>query len=327
MKRRGSRNWTVWGEALPKPSPVIPAKAGIHVARRARLRHVGNWIPAFAGMTDVGIAAALRTGTARLEPISDTPRLDAELLLAHALGLSRNDLLLRQRDLTVPLDFDALLDRRLAGEPVAYITGMRDFWTISLAVTPAVLIPRPDTETLIEAAVDHFRDAAPQSVLDLGTGSGALLLAALDQWPGATGTGVDISPAALAVAQGNAERLGLADRATFLLGDWGGGLSGLFDLLLINPPYIARGVALAGDVLHEPEGALFAGREGLDDYRRIAPMLPRLLAPGGMAAIEIGYDQRESVSALLVDQGLSVVVRRDLAGHDRCLVAVHPRLP
>ena len=327
MKRRGSRNWTVWGEALPKPSPVIPAKAGIHVARQARLRHVGNWIPAFAGMTDVGIAAALRTGTARLEPISDTPRLDAELLLAHALGLSRNDLLLRQRDLTVPLDFDALLDRRLAGEPVAYITGMRDFWTISLAVTPAVLIPRPDTETLIEAAVDHFRDAAPQSVLDLGTGSGALLLAALDQWPGATGTGVDISPAALAVAQGNAERLGLADRATFLLGDWGGGLSGLFDLLLINPPYIARGVALAGDVLHEPEGALFAGREGLDDYRRIAPMLPRLLAPGGMAAIEIGYDQRESVSALLVDQGLSVVVRRDLAGHDRCLVAVHPRLP
>lgn len=267
------------------------------------------------------IAKILRTAATRLEPISGTPRLDAELLLAHALGIGRNDLLMRQRDLSVPPGFEALLARRLKGEPIAYITGFRDFWTISLAVTPDVLIPRPDTETLIEAAIEHFGSRAPGRILDLGTGSGALLLAALSQWPQAQGVGVDISPAALAVAQGNADRLGLAPRADFRLGNWAERVEGPFDLILINPPYIARDVTLSGDVLHEPEGALFAGSEGLDDYRRIAPMLPRLLGQGGMAAIEIGYDQRLSVSVLLEDQGLGVVVHRDLAGHDRCLVA------
>ena len=269
----------------------------------------------------VHIPETLRATCARLAPISGTPRLDAELLLAHALGIDRNELLMRQRDLSVPPGFEALIERRITGEPIAYIIGMRDFWTISLHVTPDVLIPRPDTETLIEAAVDHFGRRTPARILDLGTGSGALLLAALSQWPQARGTGVDISPAALAVAQGNADRLGLGARADFRLGNWAEGLDGPFDLILINPPYIARDVVLAGDVLHEPEGALFAGTEGLDDYRRIAPMLPRLLASDGMAAIEIGYDQRTSVSALLADQGLSVSARRDLAGHDRCLVA------
>lgn len=267
------------------------------------------------------IPDTLRAATERLASISDTPRLDAELLLAHALGLDRNDLLMRQRDLGVPPGFDALIERRLTGEPIAYITGTRDFWTISLRVTPDVLIPRPDTETLIEAAVDHFGTRAPDRILDLGTGSGALLLAALSQWPQASGTGVDASAAALAVAQGNADRLGLTPRADFRLGDWAEGMEGPFDLILINPPYIAQDVTLSGDVLHEPDSALFAGPEGLDDYRRIAPTLPRLLTPRGMAAIEIGYDQRASVSALLADQGLKVAVRSDLAGHDRCLIA------
>ena len=269
----------------------------------------------------MSIAPALRKATARLSAISDTARLDAELLMAHALGLSRADMLLRQRDLAVPATFAALLDRRLNGEPIAYISGMRDFWTISLTVTPDVLIPRPDSETLIEAAVAHFAGRAPASILDLGTGSGALLLAALSEWPMAQGMGIDASPGALAVAQGNAARLGLATRAQFRLGDWGQGVDGPFDLLLINPPYIARDAALTGDVLREPGSALFAGTEGLDDYRCIVPDLPRLIAPGGMAAIEIGHDQRVAVSALLEGVGLAVRPLRDLAGLDRCLVA------
>jgi release factor glutamine methyltransferase len=201
---------------------------------------------------------------------------------------------------------------------------MRDFWTISLTVTPDTLIPRPDSETLIEAAVDHFAGRAPTTILDLGTGSGALLLAALAQWPQAQGLGIDASPPALAVAQGNAARLDMADRAAFRLGDWAQDVDGRFDLLLINPPYIVADLALSGDVLREPASALFAGADGLDDYRRIAPDLPRLIAPGGMAAIEIGYDQKDSVSALLHEQGLGVAARCDLAGHDRCLIATHP---
>lgn len=274
-------------------------------------------------MTIGGIPDALRAATVQLAVSSDTARLDAELLMAHALGLSRGDMLLRQRDLTVPDSFATLLARRLDGEPIAHITGMRDFWTITLAVTPDTLIPRPDSETLIEAAVDHFAGRAPATVLDLGTGSGALLLAALAQWPQARGLGIDASPPALAVAQGNADRLGLDDRADFRLGDWAQDVDGSFDLLLINPPYIAADLTLSGDVLREPASALFAGADGLDDYKRIAPDLPRLIAAGGMAAIEIGYDQKDSVSALLHEQGLAVAVRHDLAGHDRCLIATH----
>lgn len=301
MKPLASHSWMEWRERLP-PCPW-------------------SVTPAAAAKTVMDIPETLRSATERLALISDTPRLDAELLLAHALRIGRDDLLMRQRDLITPPGFEALLRRRLAGEPIAYIVGSRDFWTISVRVTRDVLIPRPDTETLIEAAVDHFRGRAPGRILDLGTGSGALLLAALSQWPQAKGLGIDISPAAVAVAQGNAERLKLDDRSHFRLGDWAEGVTGPFDLILINPPYIARAVQLSGDVLHEPESALFAGPEGLDDYRRLAPMLPGLLAPGGMAAIEIGYDQRASVSDLLTDQGLNVAARRDLAGHDRCLVA------
>lgn len=274
-------------------------------------------------MTNGGIPDALRAATVQLAVASDTARLDAELLMAHALGLSRGDMLLRQRDLTVPDAFPTLLARRLDGEPIAHITGMRDFWTITLAVTPDTLIPRPDSETLIEAAVDHFTGRAPATVLDLGTGSGALLLAALAQWPQARGLGIDASPPALAVAQGNADRLGLGDRADFRLGDWAQDVDGPFDLLLINPPYIVADLALSGDVLREPASALFAGADGLDDYKRIAPDLSRLIAAGGMAAIEIGYDQKDSVSALLHEHGLAVTVRHDLAGHDRCLIATH----
>jgi release factor glutamine methyltransferase len=273
----------------------------------------------------VSVADAIRAATVQLAVASDTARLDAELLMAHALGVSRADMLLRQRDLDPPLAFAALLDRRQAGEPVAHIVGTRDFWTIRLRVTPDVLIPRPDSETLIEAAVAYFGEGTPATILDLGTGSGALLLAALDQWPTARGLGIDASPAAIVVAQDNANRLGLATRAALRLGDWAAGIEGPFDLLLVNPPYIGTSEPLSGDVLRDPPAALYAGADGLDDYRRIAPDLPRLIAPDGMAAIEIGHAQRASVTALLVAQGLSVTVRQDLAGRDRCLMATHPR--
>ena len=175
----------------------------------------------------------------RLEAVSDTPLLDAELLLAHALGIDRKQLLLRP-PAEIPAEFEALLARRLAGEPIAYIIGTRAFWTIELEVTPDVLIPRPDSETLMDAAVAHFRGTAgPGRVLDLGTGSGALLLAALDQWRHATGLGIDSSGAALAIARRNAARLGMADRAEFRLGDWADGITERFDLILCNPPYVA----------------------------------------------------------------------------------------
>ena len=242
--------------------------------------------------------------------------------MAHALGTTREQLLLRHLDDPAPETFADLLDRRLAHEPVAYITGSRDFWTIGLSVGPGVLIPRPDSETLIEAAIEHFADRAPARILDLGTGPGTLLLAALTQWPEAQGLGIDESELAADYFEINARDLGLRDRARFNLGNWAEEIEARFDLVLCNPPYIAIGEQLPDQVReHEPGGALFAGPDGLDDYRIIAAQLPRLIAPGGMAAIEIGATQAVAVSELLMAQGLRVAVRRDLAGRDRCLVA------
>lgn len=267
-------------------------------------------------MTEPALTAAAR----RIAAVSETPRLDAELLMAHALGVDRDQMLLGGAPKDAPPGFEALVARRLAHEPVAYITGRRAFWTIDLGVAPGVLIPRPDSETLIETAVDHFGRGGPARILDLGVGSGALLLAALDQWPSATGIGVDRSPAALAIASANADRLGLSARARFVAGDWAEGLAGPFDLILCNPPYVEADAVLPLEVQgHEPASALFAGAEGLDDYRRLIPQLPALLAPGGVAAIEIGATQAAAVSALARAAGFAAAVRRDLAGRDRCL--------
>jgi release factor glutamine methyltransferase len=253
--------------------------------------------------------------------VSDTPRLDAEVLMAHALGVSREVMLLRHLDDPVPEAFAALIARRLAHEPIAYITGRRAFWTIELEVAPGVLIPRPDSETLIEAAVAHFGAAGPATILDLGTGPGTLLLAALDQWPDARGLGIDRSDRALALARANAERLGLAHRADLRTGDWGEGLAGRFDLILCNPPYVEEAAELPRDVSDwEPKEALFAGANGLDDYRRLAPQIAPLLAPGGIACVEVGAGQSRAAGALFQAEGLAVRTRNDLEGHTRCLI-------
>jgi release factor glutamine methyltransferase len=261
------------------------------------------------------VRAALTAAASRLAQ-SETPRLDAELLMAHALGVSREDLLLHHLDGPVPDAFEALLARRLAYEPVAYITGRRAFWTIALEVGPGVLIPRPDSETLIEAAAAHFGDRSPARILDLGTGPGTLLLAALDQWPHATGLGVDASAEALAYARRNA-----GPRAEFRLGDWAEGIDERFDLILCNPPYVEAGAALPPDVARwEPPAALYAGADGLDAYRVLAPRLASLLAPKGVACVEIGAGQSISATSFFSGQGFTIESRRDLRGTERCLL-------
>jgi len=269
-------------------------------------------------VTDV--SAALRGAAQRLAPVSDTPRLDAELLMAHALGVERQALLLDPARFIVPDRFADLMLLRMRHEPIAYILGYRDFWTIRLKVGPGVLIPRPDSETLIEKALQHFGPSGPKHILDLGTGPGTLLFAALSEWPAARGVGVDASAAALDYAKANARALGMEGRTRLLLGDWTSGIEGPFDLIFCNPPYIAESEVLMPDVAdHEPPGALFAGADGLDDYRRIIPDLPRLLAPGGAAILEIGATQHMLVRQLAEAAGFAVACTRDLGGRDRAL--------
>jgi release factor glutamine methyltransferase len=273
------------------------------------------------------VREALADAAGRLAAVSDTARLDAELLMAYALGVERETLLLHRLDDQVPAGFEPLVERRLAHEPVAYIIGRRAFWTIELEVGPGVLVPRPDSETLIEAAIERFGTEGPATILDLGTGPGTLLLAALDQWPRATGVGVDVLPKALAYARRNAARLGLANRARIVSGDWGEGLNERFDLILCNPPYIEGVAVLMPEVANwEPHQALFAGDDGLDAYRWLAPELGKLLAPGGVACIEIGAGQEKAVSALFAAQGFTIESRRDLGGILRCLVLTLDRL-
>ena len=284
--------------------------------------------PAASALPESGtIACLLRLGGAALAvaEVEGAPR-EARLLLAHALGLSLSDLL-RDRNVVVgSARFAEALRRRAAREPMALILGRQGFWTLDLAVSPDTLIPRADSESLIEAALLHRPDrAAVRRVLDLGTGTGCLLLAALSEFPRAWGLGVELSPAAARLARDNAVRCGLAHRASLLCASWADALGpGGFDLVLSNPPYVAAGdiAGLMPEVArHEPRRALDGGADGLGCYRGIVAALPGLLAPGGVAVLELGAGQEAAVRGLAADAGLAHrATHPDLGGTPRALV-------
>ena len=277
---------------------------------------------------DRTIAEALRDGAAILIAAGiDNHRLESRLLLAHALGCSSEDLI---RDLSVkvgPSGFSTLLARRAAHEPMAFILGWREFWSLRFRVSPATLIPRPDSETVVEAALARFPSVQTElRALDLGTGTGCLLLSVLHDRPAAFGVGIDISEVAACLARRNACDLGLASRSAFLCGDWAESVSGRFDLVLSNPPYIvsAQLAGLMPDIAkHEPAAALDGGRCGLTAYRAIIAMLPRLLTAGGAAVLELGVGQLDAVRALSEAAGFWVETRRDLSGIVRAII-LHP---
>ncbi|NCP19294.1 MAG: peptide chain release factor N(5)-glutamine methyltransferase [Erythrobacter sp.] len=272
------------------------------------------------------VGEAIREAAETLAPASDSARIDAELLMAHALGLSRSDMLVRAMRDPAPVGFEALVARRFAHEPVAYITGSADFYGLDLQVSPAVLIPRGDSETLIDAARDHFAHREPPArILDLGTGSGALLLAALSHWPRAEGVGLDASLPALRIADCNARKLGMADRIRFVRRSWRKGNwqrdLGTFDLVLCNPPYVEDDAPLEPQVRdYEPACALFAGAQGLDDYRILIPRLGDLLTAEAVAIFEIGFTQQADVTALAQNEGYRCACRQDLAGRPRAMI-------
>jgi release factor glutamine methyltransferase len=264
----------------------------------------------------------------------DTPRLDAECLLAHALGTSRLRLYLEfdkpvvERERAV---FRSLVRARARERvPVAQLTGQREFWSLPLRVGPQVLIPRPDTETLVSAALELLPDpAAPARVLDLGTGSGAVALALAQERPRARVVATDRSQEALKFAQQNAETLGMASRIYFLRGDWAQPLAGGFDCVVANPPYLADGerTSLAPELAHEPAAALFAGPTGLEALERLCREVPPLLSGCGALAFEVAPGQAAQVQAWLGEAGLVTGVHRDLAGRARVVTGRRPDAP
>jgi release factor glutamine methyltransferase len=259
-----------------------------------------------------------------------SPVIDARLLLEAAAEATRVDIVTDpQRALTEAQEatLNDYIARRTLREPVSHILGRKGFWKIMLSVTPDVLTPRPDTETVVEYVLRDFPETAAWSILDLGVGSGAIVLALLAERPAAKGLGVDVSEEALAVARENAANLGLASRVALLRGDWAYGLGdATFDLVVSNPPYIAKPVipTLEPEVRdHEPHLALDGGDDGLDAYRILAPEILRVLKPGGRFAVEIGYDQKDAVEALFREAGaLGIQTIRDLGDRDRVVAGL-----
>ena len=278
------------------------------------------------------VEEALARATRRLaEAGVETARLDARLLLASVDGMSASAVLLDpQRVLAAEVEsaFGRLVDRRAQREPVSRILGRREFWSLDFAISLATLDPRPDSETLVEAAFAQFGPEPCRRVLDLGTGTGCIINAVLSERPNWVGLGIDIAEEAVAVARANARTLALSERVHFQVGDWDKGLVGSFDLILSNPPYIPSNeiAGLSPEVASfDPLRALDGGTDGLDAYRALAPALLRLLAPHGRAIIELGKGQVSAIADIMEEAGLKAIERRcDLAGVERCLVLGHP---
>lgn len=291
-------------------------------------------VPALGGAS-VDVARRALTAALKARGI-DNPELDARLLLGAALDLDLTGLITAaSRTLTAEQAqrIEGWLARRMAGEPVARILGHKEFWSLSFELSPATLVPRPDTETAVQAALDILRDSGlsekPIRIADLGTGTGAILLALLSELPRATGLGTDISPEALATAARNAQRLGLSDRATFVESDYAAALTGPFDLIISNPPYIrSRDIdGLPLDVrAHDPHLALDGGDDGLRAYRTIAPQAVILLRPDAVLILEFGQGQAAEVARILTVAGLTPMgsPRTDLAGIQRVTAARKP---